>query len=334
MSGRDVVGEADVGQSHALSVALSVALLSFNRKAELHRTLSELAKLDATRLGGAIQTIVCDNGSTDGSAEMVAERWPQVELIRLRENVGVAGFNRAAEQARAGIVLILDDDAWPDPESLYAAVELLRREPMLGGVMLHRRHPETGRPEWPADGLDLAGVMRDWPDFGCANVLRRSCWEEVGGYEEAFFLYRNDTDMALKLRAAGHDVAFCPTWLAWHDSRIASVKSIRWLYLSTRNWIWMAKRHARGVRGVVGCGFGVARALMLAGWRPSGWWAVLRAVCEGVGRDAPPLPPGLKTDGKPFDRLIKLKRTLRVARDCPPPETLALPGSVQVASRQ
>lgn len=321
-------------QAGGANPALSIALLSYNRKTELQRTLDELSLLDPARLGGALQIIVCDNASTDGSAEMVAAKWPTVELVRLHENIGVAGFNRAAAHARAEAVLILDDDAWPDAESLYAALEHLRSQPRLGGVMLHRRHPATGRPEWPADGLKLGGVISDWPDFGCANLVRRSCWEEVGGYEEAFFLYRNDTDLALKLKAAGHDVAFCPSWLAWHDSRIASIKSIRWLHLSTRNWIWMAKRHARGMRGIVGCGFGIVRAFMLARLRPSGWMAVLRAIAEGVTRAAPPLPAGLSTDGRPFDRLIRLKRSLRVARDCPAPTSLALPGSATETPRQ
>lgn len=311
--------------------ALAVALLSFNRRAALHRTLTELSKLDPIELGGPLQIIVCDNASSDGSADHVATHWPHVELIRLNSNIGVAGFNRAAAHARADIVLILDDDAWPDATSLYAALSHLRSTPSLGGIMLHRRHPATGRPEWPPDGLSLSGLQNNWPDFGCANLVRRECWEKVRGYEEAFFLYRNDTDLALKLKAIGFDVAFHPAWLAWHDSVIASTKSIRWLHLSTRNWIWMARRHARGIRGMLGCIMGIARALMLARFRPAGHFAVCRAMFEGLTQQSPPLPPHVHVDGSAFDRLIHLKRTLRVARELTPPAHLKLPGSVKSA---
>lgn len=308
--------------------ALSIALLSFNRRAALQRTLSELAALDSTRLGGTLQIIVCDNGSSDGSADHIAAHWPHVQLVRLSTNIGVAGFNRAAALATSDIILILDDDAWPDPESLYAALNHLRATPSLGGIMLHRRHPATGNPEWPPDGISLSGIQADWPDFGCANLVRRECWERVGGYEDAFFLYRNDTDLALKLKAAGHDVAFNPAWLAWHDSVIAAIKTIRWLHLSTRNWIWMSRRHATGLRGILGCIMGIARALVLARFRPAGVLAVCRAIVDGLTQSAPPLPANLIADGKAFNRLIHLKRTLRTTRHTPPPATLSLPGSV------
>lgn len=322
---------APTTQHAQLKPALSIALLSFNRRAALHRTLTELAKLDPALLGGSLQIIVCDNASSDGSADHVALHWPHVDLIRLPANIGVAGFNRAAAHATADLLLILDDDAWPDPPSLYAALAHLRSTPSLGGIMLHRRHPATGRPEWPPDGLSISGINSDWPDFGCANLIRRDCWINVNGYEEAFFLYRNDTDLALKLKAIGVDIAFNPAWLAWHDSTIASIKSIRWLHLSTRNWIWMARRHARGIRGTLGCLMGIARALILARFRPAGYLAVCRAILDGLLQPAPPLPPDLRVDGRAFDRLIHLKRTLRIAREIAPPPQLTLPGPVTSA---
>src|SRR5690606_34605702 len=86
----------------------------------------------------------------------------------------------------------------------------------------------------------------DWPVMGCGNLVRRSAWQAVGGYEESFFLYRNDVDLALKLLAAGGKgggVWFDPTWVVWHDSPAAAPnrrKSLRWFELATRNWIWLA----------------------------------------------------------------------------------------------
>ena len=280
-------------------------MLSFNRRDALRRTIAELARLQL----GALQIIVVDNASSDGSADMVKLEFPEVQLRCLPRNIGVAGFNRGAELATSEFLLILDDDSWPDERSLELALELLRADEPLGGVMRHRRHPATLAPEWPFDGHGLRGLQRKWPDFGCGNLLRTALWHHVGGYEERFFLYRNDTDLALKIRALGADLAFCPDWWVWHDSVIAARKSPRWLYLSTRNWIWMARRHAVGFAGLIGAALGYLHAHRLAEYRPLGHLAVLRALLEGLLTPAPRL--GFAVDGDAFNRLVALKRTLR-----------------------
>jgi hypothetical protein len=302
-------------------------VLSFNRRDALRRTLAELTRLQL----GEIQIIVVDNASSDGSADMVQAEFPALELHRLPHNVGVAGFNRGVEFATSEFLLILDDDSWPDERSLELALELLRADESLGGIMLHRRHPANLAPEWPFDGHGLRGVQRNWPDFGCGNLLRTALWRHVGGYEERYFLYRNDTDLALKIRALGADLAFGPDWWVWHDSVIASRKSTRWLHLSTRNWIWMARRHAVGFAGFVGAALGYLHAHRLADRRPLGHLAVIRALLEGLLLPAPRL--GFPVDGRAFDRLVDLKRTLRQRADAPaPPPWVQPPAASSISS--
>ena len=176
---------------------------------------------------------------------------------------------------------------------------------------------ETLAPEWPFDSHGLRGIQRNWPDFGCGNLVRTELWRQVGGYEEKFFLYRNDTDLALKIRASLSDLAFCPDWWVWHDSVIARRKSVRWLYLSTRNWIWMARRHAVGPRGFVGAALGYLHAHRLADYRILGHLAAIRALFAGLFTPAPRLK--LPIDGKAFDHLISLKRALRQGQALVPP---------------
>ncbi|MEI7657877.1 MAG: glycosyltransferase [Phycisphaerae bacterium] len=293
----------------ALPPAISTVILSFNRRDALRRTLREIGGQAWSRNA---QIIVVDNASTDGSAAMVRTEFPGVELVALERNVILEGFNIGASRATGELLLVLDDDSWPQEGAVEAAAACMLADPTVGGLMLHRRHPRTLAFEWPFEASSLQGLQRRWPDMGCGNLFRRAAWDRVGGYETGYTLYRNDTDMALKLLAAGFDVVFDPAWMVWHDSVIASRKSDRWLRLSTRNWMWMARRHARGLLRLRGQVLGWLHAHRLAGLRPLGHVATLRGMLEGAFRSPPPLPPGIDPSrGEAYRRLLTLKMRLR-----------------------
>jgi GT2 family glycosyltransferase len=294
--------------------SISVVVLSFNRKDALRHTLTQVFSQQWARTS---QVIVVDNASSDASAEMVQAEFSQVKLIALRTNVLIEGFNIGAREATSELLLILDDDSWPQVGAVEAACEYMRKHPSTVGVMLHRKHPKTQHYEWPFEALTLAGVQTQWPDMGCGNFYRTRAWQAVGGYEQKYELYRNDTDIALKLLASGGDVVFCKDWLVWHDSKIASRKSDKWLWLSTRNWVWMAKRHAKGTLLVRGVLLGWLHAHRLAGLRPSGHWATLRGALRGVCTRAPELPKSLQDAASraraagAYRKLLELKMKLR-----------------------
>ncbi len=287
---------------------LSIVVLSYNRHDALAHTLRTLAPLAAR---GA-RVVVVDNASGDGSADMVRERFDWVHLIALDENLAIEGFNIGVRAATGDFVLILDDDAWPEDGSIERALSSMRARPELGGIMLHRLHPRTGAFEWPFDRLDEP--VEPWPDMGCANLVRRSAWEQVGGYESAFFLYRNDTDLALKLLGAGWQVRFDPRLRALHDSPVVTVKTTRWFELSTRNWVWMCRRHGRGLVRWQAVVLGWLWAHRLARTSPRRHLRALRGFIAGLVRPYPPLPTSVRPDGTPLARLIGLKRRLRARR--------------------
>ncbi len=301
---------------------LSVVVLSYNRWGMLSGTLARLARLPA--LAGA-QVVVVDNASADGSAERTARQFPRVHVERLKRNIGVAAFNRGVELATGEVVLVLDDDAWPDERAVEGGLELLGRRPDIGAVALHPRHPETGRSEWSFADRVLGGAATDrWPVMGCGNLIRRDVWRAVGGYEPAFFLYRNDVDMALKIlgraRAAAPGEAgetwglhFDPSWTVWHQSPVARRKSGRWHRLATRNWIWLARRHGRGpgLGGVCGALLGWAWAHRLAMLSPVAHIQTLRGAAEGWLRRPPALAQRAPEAARSFRRLI----WIRLGRD-------------------
>ncbi len=278
---------------------LSVIIVSHHRPEALRTTLRELLSQEPVTRG---EIIVADNASLDGTVEMLNREFPGVRVVVLDENLGVEAFNRGAAIARGDILLILDDDARPDPAALREALAVLDREPGVAAVALHPRHPATKQSEWP-----FAKAARDhWPVMGCGNLVRAEAWLRVGGYESAFFLYRNDVDLALKLLAAGYDVRFDPAWVVWHDSPAAARKSERWLRLATRNWVWLAKRHGRGVGRWIGGVAGVVRALRHAGISAPRIGCVLSGTWNGMTKRAPSMAAA-DTRGVWYRDLLRLR---------------------------
>jgi GT2 family glycosyltransferase len=293
-----------------------VVVLSFNRRTELERTLNALRAGSVTRTA---EIIVADNGSRDGSAALVRQNFPDIRVIDLRRNLGVAGFNRGVDAARGQYVLVLDDDAVPDQEGLAGALSLLEAREELGAVALHPVHPASRVSEWPFAGpwqqsVAPRAVRTDWPVMGSGNLVRRADWLAVGGYEEGFFLYRNDTDLAMRLLHAGLGVAFDPTWVVWHDSPATARKSLRWFEIATRNWLWLARRHGRGWTGLAGGALGWAWAHRLAGLSPGRHIAAIRGAFAGLFSPKPTMRTDRPSDGAAFASLLRLQIGARLKK--------------------
>lgn len=312
---RRVTGLASFVTRHAPGsgkpVTLSVVILSYNRRDCLRKTIRHILADPTTR---EAEVLIVDNASCDGSAGMVRAEFPALRLLELPANIAVAGFNVGVAAARGEIVLVLDDDARPDSASLARALQTLQSDPNLAAVPLHPRHPTTGISEWPfATGpraAALAAASR-WPIMGCGNLVRRDDWLAVGGYDESFFLYRNDVDLAMKLLAAGRGITHHPDWIVWHDSPAATRKSARWFELATRNWFWLARRHARGAASWLGVLVGWGWAHRLAGFQPMMHLRILRGLFRSLRRPPPQVQPcvrgGPGPHGQAFADFLRLQ---------------------------
>lgn len=277
---------------------LSILILSYNRRDALRQTLRSLLE-DPTARDAEI--LVADNASDDASPEMVRSEFPTVRLVALDRNLGVEGFNRAAWYASGEFLLILDDDARPAPGALRAALAALRADPAAAALTLLPIHPATRRAEWPF----ATHASERFPIMGCANLVRAAAWRAVGGYEPAFFLYRNDVDLALSLLGSGRKVLFDPALFALHDSPAAARKSPRWFRLATRNWVWLARRHATGRDLPLGILTGWLRAHHLAGLSIPDHVRILRGLVRGLL--TPPPEPTFPVDGSDFASLLRLR---------------------------
>jgi N-acetylglucosaminyl-diphospho-decaprenol L-rhamnosyltransferase len=179
-----------------------------------------------------IDVVVADNGSSDGSDAMVAERFPEVRLLRLGENRGFGtALNRAVEAHPADAIVLLNNDAAAEPRFVEALLDGLGTGvDSVAGVMLQESDPGS---------IDSAGVVADRTlmgfDYlhgepvaaaatapaplgptGGAALYRREAFEAVGGFDERIFLYYEDLDLALRLAARGGGCRLAPDARALH----------------------------------------------------------------------------------------------------------------------
>jgi N-acetylglucosaminyl-diphospho-decaprenol L-rhamnosyltransferase len=214
---------------------LAVVVVSF----EARQTL--LAGLDALRAHASppVDLVVVDNASTDGSADAVRARHPEALVIANAENVGFArACNQGWRASRAPHVLFLNPDTEVAPGAVETLVGLLETRPAVGAAGPRTRGSDgtiqvsTGPDLTPVAELRqrrlVLGVARRdsrslaqaeavhalehepaWVSGSCL-VARRTALEEVGGFDERFFLYEEDADLCRRLREARWRVVFTP----------------------------------------------------------------------------------------------------------------------------
>jgi GT2 family glycosyltransferase len=251
----------------------------------------------------ADELIVVDNGSTDGSAEHVRERFPQVRVVELPNNSGFAGASNVGLRAvSTDTVALINQDVRLEPDWLERSLAALDASPGAASVatkMLDMGHPslvydagdilrrdgvceQRGRFERDDGRFDQPGDV-----FGaCAGaaLYRREPVLELGGFDERFFLYLEDADLALRLRLAGWTCVYEPA-VALHAGEGSGTPPERPVHAwAERNTLLLVARAFPW------------RWLPLVAWRQAGWtWHAaragrLRAHLRGAAAALPLLP--------------------------------------------
>lgn len=151
---------------------VTVNILSYNRRDELRVTLTKVYEQDYKN----IEIIVVDNASSDGSPEMVQKEFPEVQLIKLNKNVGIAGWNEGFKAAKGEYVLVLDDDCYPDKYSITISVKELKNNQKLGAISFNIYNMiENMLIRFQGGWLPKNNIEKCiWEYFvGCAFILRR-----------------------------------------------------------------------------------------------------------------------------------------------------------------
>lgn len=227
---------------------ISVVIITRNRCAQLRETLAHM-----TSLADDVPIFVADNGSGDGTADLVAREFPGVRLVRLAENLGAVARNVAVEEVTTPYVAFCDDDTTWQPGALTRAADLLDAYPALGSVTGRclvepglaedpitpelRDSPVPG-PDW-LPGPALLGIMAG------LTTVRVSAFREVGGFSTRMWLGGEEELFALDLAARGW-------WMCWAEDvvihhapsklrdprhrRRLGIRNTMWTLLLRRPW--------------------------------------------------------------------------------------------------
>jgi GT2 family glycosyltransferase len=222
----------------------SVIIVSFNTRDILRECL---ASVERESDGIRIETLVVDNHSSDGSAEMVEKEFPRVRVLRSSVNLGFGAANNLAIQAARGrCVILLNSDAFLLPGSLRSAVNNMNLHPeaALAGARLVGRdfswQPSARMfPSIFNDTLVLTGLAakfpksrffghfdRTWADQsepakvdwvpGAFSIVRTEVLEEIGLFDPRFFMYSEEVDLCRRIKRAGYEIWYWPDILVMH----------------------------------------------------------------------------------------------------------------------
>jgi GT2 family glycosyltransferase len=211
-------------------------ILNWNGKSDTLECLESVKAIDYPNF----QTVIVDNGSTDGSEEAIRVAFPDIAFIQTGENLGYAegnnvGMRFAMEQA-AEYLFVLNNDTTVDPNILTALVEAAEKNPnaailgpkiyfydrpdvinSAGGYInyetLERGHVGYGVRDDGAAHASIAPV--EWTT-GCAMLMRTSSLRETGLFDPKFFLICEELDLCARVRKRGNDILFVPEAKLWH----------------------------------------------------------------------------------------------------------------------
>ncbi len=224
---------------------LSVIIVSWNVRELLRACLRSLPLNDPQT-----EIIVVDSASCDGTAAMVRDEFPTVALIASETNLGYSrGNNLGLQAARGRYLLVLNPDTEIVGDALRAMCTYMDEHPDVGALGPHMAYadgaPQPTRRRFPTPltaffestwlqslaprsllahfyAGDLPAnetVEVDWV-VGAALLLRRAAYEQVGGFDENFFMYSEELDLCRRLKAAGWRIAHLPSArIIHHEAR-------------------------------------------------------------------------------------------------------------------
>lgn len=177
---------------------VSVNILSFNRKDELRNTLTKVYEQDYKN----VEVIVVDNASIDGSPEMVEVEFPKVKLFRMQKNIGIAGYNIGFSAANGEYILVLDDDSYPEQDTINKGLEPFYSNSNVGIVALKIFNKYLG--EYESDIIKF----NTYSFIGCGAIFKRKIVELLKGYNEDYFLYHNELDFSARCMQHGYAIVY------------------------------------------------------------------------------------------------------------------------------
>jgi GT2 family glycosyltransferase/glycosyltransferase involved in cell wall biosynthesis len=233
---------------------VSVVLVNFRGAHDTLEAISGLKALNWPK--DSLEIVVVDNASGDDSVEILRSGAPDIVLVESDTNSGFAGgCNLGVQRSSGDVVAFLNNDAKPDPDWIVRGVETLISGPRVGAVASRVL-------DWEGNAIDYAGAGLTWYGMGyrplsghpanrkkeatrgpvlfgtgSAMMVRRDVYEELGGFDEDFFMFFEDVDFGWRLNLRGYEYLYEPGSLVFHKHHqsMKGVGSHKEEYLLERN---------------------------------------------------------------------------------------------------
>ena len=235
------------------------------------------------------EVIVADNGSTDGSVAALRHEYPEVRVLALPTNGGYSGgCNAGIKAARGELLVMLNNDTEADPRWLEALVEAMDRHPEAGSVasriMIYDRrdvlhsagdlYRRNGTPDsrgvWQPYGPPFDQECYVFGGCGGAVAYRRKMLDEIGVFEEGFFMYCEDVDLNWRAQLAGWKCVYTPEAVVYHRLSASGGGTLSSYHVG-RNTLWVIARN-------------YPTSLFVRHWREiaSAQWAIARDALRAI----------------------------------------------------
>ncbi len=239
-------------------MALLTAIVVNYRQPELLCACLRSLERALERVAGASELVVVENGSGDGSADLVRREFPAATLVELAENRGFGGgVNAGLERSSGEFVALLNNDATVEPDALAELVRVAESDPGAGSVAAQMRFADRpGTINSAGIGIDRLGIVYDrllgapveasepepvavFGASGGAALWRRSALESVGRFDESFFVFLEDADVAWRARMRGWRALYAPSAVVYHHHSATAV------HASPFKYRWVGRNRVR-----------------------------------------------------------------------------------------
>jgi hypothetical protein len=242
---------------------LSVILVNYNDRAHLDNCLSSV---EENSQGIDFEIIIVDNNSTDGSQEFILKNFPRVRLLLNSENFGFSkANNQAIKQSRGEFILFLNTDTVIYPGALRLLLQELKSNPKFGAIG-PALFPKKNAYQVSFGGsvnffsqvfqkyffngyyrliLRISQRQREvaWLSAACL-LVRRQALEEVGFFDENFFIYFEDIDLCVRIKKRGWKLIYLPTARVFHAGGITTAtKKLQSRYEYRRSQLYFYQKH-------------------------------------------------------------------------------------------
>jgi GT2 family glycosyltransferase len=242
---------------------LSVVVVTFRRRNLVLKCLSSVERA-LEWLAEPAELVVVDNGSKDGTAALIRQRFKRATVVEIEENIGFApAVTQGISPARGEWIAILNDDVTVEREALAALRAAARTSTDVGSVAAQMRF--ASRPNViNSAGIDVdhLGIAADrllgepvsaseteivevFGASGGAAIYRRAMLEDIGGFDESFFAYLEDVDVAWRARMKGWRALYAPSAVVHHNHSATLIHgSPHKYYLVGRNRVRLLAKNA------------------------------------------------------------------------------------------